>query len=43
MGFKCPFCSTDFGTDKKQWETHVAVEHDGIGKLAVEAWKDAVK
>ncbi|MCK5132075.1 MAG: hypothetical protein KAR40_07995 [Candidatus Sabulitectum sp.] len=32
MGFKCPICMDDFGTDKKSWHKHITTEHDEVGK-----------
>lgn len=32
MGFKCPICFKDFAFSKKDWEDHIANEHNGIGK-----------
>lgn len=32
MGFKCPVCKKDFGTDKEAWQDHLKNQHRGIGK-----------
>lgn len=31
MGFKCPICLKDFGTDKKAWQKHIDTEHYAVG------------
>lgn len=32
MGFKCPICFKDFGTDKAAWDDHIRKKHQGLGK-----------
>ena len=30
MGFKCPVCYSDFGTNKSKWENHIKNCNDGL-------------
>jgi uncharacterized C2H2 Zn-finger protein len=39
MGFKCPFCHKDFGTNKKEWEEHCKKEHLGAADLVIKELK----
>lgn len=33
MGFRCPFCKTDFGTDQKTLKTHLSKHEEPIPDL----------
>ena len=33
MGFRCPACSEDFGTDEEALTVHITKEHKGTGML----------
>jgi len=37
MGFKCPTCHEDFGTNKSNWENHVQKCNNGVTALLVKA------
>lgn len=32
MGFKCPICFKDFGTQKNKWKNHIEKAHNAIAK-----------
>jgi len=43
MGFKCPICMKDFGTDKAHWKKHIDTEHYAAGADCVKLVKNMVE
>lgn len=37
MGFKCPMCKEDFGTDKVLWQIHLQGCQNGVAEAFVKA------